>query len=455
MHPNPGPSTYPCSVCFRNVTSQGTSYLCTRCSHWVHSRCSGLRNAADYRKANGWICTACMTPPQPHAPSPPPSPTHTPTMSDKTFNILQWNAKGIGNKQTELSIFLEAHDIKVGAIQESKLTAKSRSPNIQNYTLVRQDRRQDPGGGLLFFIHNTVSFTRKPMSTTSKNDPHLEELTISIVMDNTELLITNVYIPLVSSCNGHYSPQIDHLLTGTDSLVLGDFNAHHSLWHSGTTDSRGNQLADSISISSFAVLNKDLPTRLPGNANPSSPDVLLASASLITSSDWQTHTTMSSDHLPILIGLQTTATSSPARHITYINLKKADWSRYRQGIERKLSSRHLPTDCQKDEKLFRATLLKAASHHIPTGRRKLYTQQVPAEILTMMEERDDLRKQDPASPRLPTMNDEITKATSDHKRRQWREFVESIDHRTDSTKLWRTIKGIDGKSKQTAENNNK
>ena len=118
-----------------------------------------------------------------------------------------------------------------------------------------------------------------------------------------------------------------------------------------------------------------------------------------------------------------------------------------QEIERKLSSRHLPTDCQKDEKLFRATLLKADSHHIPTGRRKLYTQQVPAEILAMMEERDDLRKQDPASPRLSTMNDEISKATSYHKKRQWREFAEIIDHRTDSTKLWRTIKGIDGKSK--------
>ena len=452
VHPNPGPSRYPCSVCFKNVTSQGTSYLCTRCSHWVHSRCSGLRNAADYRKANGWICTACMTPPRPRTPSPPPSPAHMPTMSDKTFNILQWNANGIGNKQTELSIFLEAHNVKVAAIQESKLTAKSRSPNIQNYTLVRHDRRQGPGGGLLFFIHNSVSFTRKSLSTTSKNDPHLEELTISITMDNTELLITNVYIPPASSCNGRYSPPIDHLLTGTDSLVLGDFNAHHSLWHSGTTDSRGNQLADSVSISSFAVLNTDSPTRLPGNADPSSPDVSLASASLITSSEWQTHTTMSSDHLPILIGLQTTATSSPARHRTYINLKKADWTGYMQEIERKLSSRHLPTDCQKDEKLFRATLLKAASHHIPTGRRKLYTQQVPAEILAMMEERDDLRKQDPASPRLSTMNDEITKATSDHKRRQWREFVESIDHRTDSSKLWRTIKGIDGKSKQTAEN---
>ena len=80
--------------------------------------------------------------------------------------------------------------------------------------------------------------------------------------------------------------------------------------------------------------------------------------------DIHTHTTMRSDHLPILIGLQTTATSSPARHRTYTNLKKADWTRYRQEIKRKLSSRHLPTVCQKDEKLFQATLLKVASHHI-------------------------------------------------------------------------------------------
>ena len=89
---------------------------------------------------------------------------------------------------------------------------------------------------------------------------------------------------------------------------------------------------------------------------------------------------MSSDHLPILIGLQTTATSSHARQRTYINLKKADWTQYRQ----EMSSHHLPTDCQKDEKLFRTTLLKAASHHIPTGIRKLYTQHVPAEILAIL-----------------------------------------------------------------------
>ena len=63
-------------------------------------------------------------------------------------------------------------------------------------------------------------------------------------------------------------------------------------------------------------------------------------------------------------------------------------------LSTQLSSHHLPTDCQKDEKLFRATLLNAASHHIPTGIRKLYMQQVPAEILAMMDERYDLHMQD-------------------------------------------------------------
>ena len=85
VHPNPGPPRYPCSVFFKNVTRRCTSYLCRRCSHCVHSRCSGLRNVADYRRAHGWICTACRTPPQPRTPSPRPSPAHTPTISDKTF----------------------------------------------------------------------------------------------------------------------------------------------------------------------------------------------------------------------------------------------------------------------------------------------------------------------------------------------------------------------------------
>ena len=49
-------------------------------------------------------------------------------------------------------------------------------------------------------------------------------------------------------------------------------------------------LESMVSASNFGILNWDSPSRLPGNVKPSSPDVSLASASLITSTKWQTKT---------------------------------------------------------------------------------------------------------------------------------------------------------------------
>ena len=129
VHQNPGPATkYPCSVCTSNVTSRGVSYMCNRCSGWVHSKCSGLQNAAEYRRIKNWACISCSSPPTPQIPKPLPSPI-TPKASDgDPFTILQFNANGIGNKQVELGDFLERHKVKVAVIQESKLTLNSRTP---------------------------------------------------------------------------------------------------------------------------------------------------------------------------------------------------------------------------------------------------------------------------------------------------------------------------------------
>ncbi len=455
VHPNPGPAPlYPCSVCTRNVTSRGTSYKCHNCANWVHAKCSGLPNAAAYRRTADWACSACnpAPPPRPQQPPTPPTVNVAPTDNDNSFNILQFNANGIGNKLTELGLFLENHKVKVAAIQESKLTSRSRDPSIQNFATVRKDRSQGQGGGLLFFVHKSIIFSRKPSSPQTLADLHLEELTISAKLGNTELIISNIYIPPTSSCTGGYQPSLAHLMTTKDTLVLGDFNAHHTSWHSSSTDTRGRKLADTISTSDFGILNWDTPTRLPSNAAPTSPDVSLASSSLITSSNWQTLTTLGSDHLPIIIGLQTLTSTPPAPHRTYVNLKKANWERYKQEVEVELSTIPLPSNCQQDEKIFRAILLKAASHHIPTGRHKLNTPDVPKEILKLMKERDDLRIQDPTSPDLQRLNDEITSSTCQHKQQKWRQFVETLDHKSDSSKLWRTIKSIDGKSKPTADN---
>ena len=96
-------------------------------------------------------------------------------------------------------------------------------------------------------------------------------------------------------------------------------------------------------------------------------------------------------------------TITPIQHRTSINLKKANWDRYSSEIEDKLSKRRLPTDCQKGEKILLAIILKAASHHIPSGRHRINTEPVPTEILEKMTARDDLRSRDPTSPALTEM----------------------------------------------------
>ena len=58
----------------------------------------------------------------------------------------------------------------------------------------------------------------------------------------------------------------------------------------------------------------------------------------------------------------------------------------------------------------------------------------------------------PLVARCLEMNDEITRITNKHKRQKLRQFVETLDHKTDPPKLWRTIKAIDGKSMHKAEN---
>ena len=206
-------------------------------------------------------------------------------------------------------------------------------------------------------------------------------------------------------------------------------------------------MVDSINCSDNGSLNWDIPTRVPPKAEPSSPDISLVSSSLITSCSWQTLSTLSSDHLQILIRLQMKKTTTPDIRRTYVNLKKENWDSYRLEVEAALSKHSFPTDCHRDEKILRTILLKAASHHILTGRHILHEKPVPAEILDVMTSLDDLQKRDHTSPDLPRLNKDIQKRICVHKRQKWRDFVQTMDQKTDLTKLWRTIKGIDGRAK--------
>ena len=126
---NTGPTTkYPCPVCARNVTGRGVSYLCNSCSGWVHSKCSGLQNSAEYRQIKDRVFSSCNSPPTLPKLQPPPIPTQA--VDGNSFTIMKFNANGISNKLTELGEFLKQHNVTVAVIQESRLSSNSKHPEL-------------------------------------------------------------------------------------------------------------------------------------------------------------------------------------------------------------------------------------------------------------------------------------------------------------------------------------
>ena len=99
-------------------------------------------NAAQYRINKDWTCDSCsISKTQQSTPPPPtPAPSAEQIRDDSTFNVLQFNVNGIGNKLTELGVVLERNKFKVAVIHESKLSSKSNNSCIRNYTTVRMDR---------------------------------------------------------------------------------------------------------------------------------------------------------------------------------------------------------------------------------------------------------------------------------------------------------------------------
>ena len=375
---NPGPWTCPtctrplvqsnicnicttCALCTRKLASR--SVQCSKCTGWLHIKCTDFKTTSERNKAkyNSWIGKCCIpqrrTPsPQPPLPPPsPPPPAPQPPTHPADLQILQLNINGITSKLTELLSYMESHSIHVAAIQETKLSTKSKSLNTPNFTCVRQDRGTNNGGGLAFLIHHSIPFQQEPTPLSLQNDTHIESQTISIPSQNSPLFIRNVYIPPVTSCTDDYSPTIPGLFENLSdtALILGDLNAHHSLWHSNATeDQRGKQLVDEMADLPYGTLNEDQTTFSRGNSH-TAPDVSIASTNLLQSTTWNVQPALSSDHNPIHISLSTDCKKIKSERKTYINFNKANWKDFEKYCEEKFSNETINDNVHKSEHIFR------------------------------------------------------------------------------------------------------
>ena len=363
-------------------------------------------------------------------------------LQKQALSILQLNANGLKNKIEQIEEFLLKNDVHVAALQETKLTEKSKIKWPSNYTLTRKDRGTNKGGGLAFLVRRDIPF--RPINTPNPlKDDFLEESSILITgTKGDHLHIRNIYIPPHSSCQPNYSPPIKDILRSdfNSHIILGDFNAHSPLWHSDLeADDRGTLLEQEISDSEIGVLNEETPTRSTANCT-SSPDITLASPNILPYTSWRTAYTLNSDHLPILVSVQTHVEKCHAPDRTFVNFKKANWEEFTKFTEEKFAILTPPTCPIQGEKIYNKIITDAAKRFIPSGRVHKIIPGIPSEAVSKIKQRDILRESDRTNPEIKSLNEEIEKIITDSKREKWLSHLDSCA--PNSQKLWKTIKGI-------------
>ena len=294
VHRNPGP-IFSCYVCAGNVTWLGKSVQCCTFSKWVHLRCSQL-SLSKFRalgSSHSWSCLPCRNTVTPSSDS---SDTYTSTVQSSfsstdaalsrhprlqtsyspsahsifpffapslpslapgrpctppafspppdSLRVLQWNARGLRARNTELLHFLSSHPVDLICIQESILNSSS-SLRIPIFSALRSDRthsRSDipsrdarhASGGVVIFVRQSLSFSEPSTSSPCSLDPYSDYVGVNISLNNSSSVsFRNVYTPRIRSSptdsrTDSFSPSI--LPSSRNLSILGDFNFHHPLW---------------------------------------------------------------------------------------------------------------------------------------------------------------------------------------------------------------------------------
>lgn len=247
--------------------------------------------------------------------------------------VLQWNSRSVSSKVPDLIYLINKFRPFALAISETWL--KPGFPfRIRGYSVLRDDRPDGWGGAALLIKKN---YMYSQISLPVFNNSHINAVAAKI----GDISIVSLYI---SQKDVSVLPILKDIISSLvgPKIILGDFNAHHSLWGASNNDPFGNHLVDLIDDLNLCVLNDGSATRRsrPGQSL-SFVDISLCSPSLSSLLSWKCiPSSYGSDHFPILVSLPNANNRSvpSLSPLLQYNLHNCDWSSYSNLIEEKVTS---------------------------------------------------------------------------------------------------------------------
>ena len=249
-------------------------------------------------------------------------------------------------------------------------------------------------------------------------------------------------------------------ITPSDCL-FGDFNAHSEIWSDKVADdeinqnTRGEMIEDWLSKVDMVCLNDSSKTTWTSrnttkNISNSSLDISFVHSSMADLFSWKViSNTLGSDHNPILV------TYDDSFAIPKINtkprykwkLKGADWEKFTASTERGAVN-IVDGSVSEMEDQVQKCITEAANKHV--GKKKVTTNTKPwlsEEIKENIKQRNAL-KSNMSTNRKAWVEAcaQVKDKVKEEKKKLWKEYVESLDMSTDPSKVWQTIRNMDGRN---------
>ena len=270
--------------------------------------------------------------------------------------ILQWNCRGIKSNYQDLQSTIRWRSPAVICLQETKL-APTTTCNIKGYAVYRKDVQTDTiaHGGVMLAVHHGVPARRLTIQST------LQAVAARVHVADREITICSLYLPPGEAFPGTELRQLVQELP-SPVLVVGDFNAHSTVWGCNTTGTRGRLLESIITDESLCVLNTGERTHftLP-SGQTSVLDLSLTSPQLSILFKWSVHDDpLGSDHFPEWLQFQNSPVlgSRPRKW----NMARADWNGFQTMLEESLPRQ---TETTMSAEQFSSMLLDCAEKCIP------------------------------------------------------------------------------------------
>ncbi|GFU88011.1 probable RNA-directed DNA polymerase from transposon X-element [Trichonephila clavipes] len=340
--------------------------------------------------------------------------------SQQHLPFRNWNANDLKSNLEELKECIIDYDLDVIGIQETHLRPADRV-SIPNYTGHRSDRTTHRGGGTAIFVKNSI----RHHAIVNTSNTFENTSVILQVRNNTKITVACIYRPPHGSIN---TIELDAILNHSNKAFLfSDFNAKHSSWNPGRSNTNGNILCNWAVGSALDILAPDTPTHF--NSRHSNAIFDIGFAVNLSHTDVFTINALSSDHNPVIFDFVTNNVLPPILR----TLKSTNWTKFQEIIYHNIPGNPRIDDLDLAVQNFISNISNAISASTSTRLINTPHLRLPENIRELIRAKNRFRKlwnntrYPPYKREVNALIRQIRSEIQEHKNRTWKDFLLTLN----------------------------